>query len=62
VVQHLQYDSKTGRLHALVEALGDRARRQRAVRDALTGARDGPSARRWIDRRLEEGKQIDRRS
>ena len=29
-----------------------------AVRDALTGARDGPSARRWIDRRLEDGAQV----
>lgn len=57
VVQHLQYDAQTHRLHALVEALGVAPDANAAVRDALTGARDGPSARRWIDRRLaEDGK------
>ncbi|WP_066796063.1 putative bifunctional diguanylate cyclase/phosphodiesterase [Sphingomonas soli] len=58
VVQHLQYDSATGRLHALVEALGVAPDASAAVRDALTGARDGPSARRWIDRRLSEGGNV----
>ena len=58
VVQHLQYDAQTGRLHALVEALGVAPDASAAVRDALTGARDGPSARRWIDRRLGEDAPI----
>ena len=58
VVQHLQYDSQTNRLHALVEALGVAPDANAAVRDALTGARDGPSARRWIDRRLAEGGKV----
>jgi len=55
VVQHLQYDAQTNRLHALVEALGVAPDANAAVRDALTGARDGPRARRRIDRRLAEG-------
>jgi diguanylate cyclase (GGDEF)-like protein len=58
VVQHLQRDPRTGRLHALVEALGIAPDASAAVRDALTGARDGTSARRWIDRRLGEGRQL----
>ncbi|WP_448664842.1 putative bifunctional diguanylate cyclase/phosphodiesterase [Sphingomonas sp. CJ20] len=58
VVQHLQYDDATGRLHALVEALGVAPDASAAVRDALTGARDGPSARRWIDRCLAEGARV----
>lgn len=58
VVQHLQYDRASGRLHALVEPLGMAPDASAAVRDALTGARDGPSARRWIDRRLGEGARV----
>jgi diguanylate cyclase (GGDEF)-like protein len=58
VVQHLQYDAQTNRLHALVEALGVAPDANAAVRDALTGARDGPSARRWIDRRLSEDRTV----
>ncbi|RYY26810.1 MAG: bifunctional diguanylate cyclase/phosphodiesterase [Sphingomonadales bacterium] len=58
VVQHLQFDARTKRLHALVEALGVAPDASAAVRDALTGARDGPSARRWIDRRLSEDGKI----
>jgi diguanylate cyclase (GGDEF)-like protein len=58
VVQHLQRDPRTGRLHALVERLGAAPDAGAAVRDALTGARDGPSARRWIDRRLGEGATV----
>jgi EAL domain-containing protein (putative c-di-GMP-specific phosphodiesterase class I)/GGDEF domain-containing protein len=58
VVQHLQFDPETGRLDALVEALGLAPDAGAAVRDALTGSRDGPSARRWVDRRLEEGNAI----
>ncbi|MBB5708964.1 putative bifunctional diguanylate cyclase/phosphodiesterase [Sphingomonas xinjiangensis] len=55
MVQHLQHDPDTGRLDVLVEALGVAPDASSAVRDLLTGARDGPSARRWIDRRLGEG-------
>ena len=55
VVQHLQRDRESGRVHALVEALGVAPDASSAVRDALTGARDAASARRWIDRRLGEG-------
>ncbi|MES2444614.1 MAG: bifunctional diguanylate cyclase/phosphodiesterase [Pseudomonadota bacterium] len=58
VVQHLQRDSRTGRLHALVERLGAAPDAGAAVRDALTGARDGPGARRWIGRRLEDGAAV----
>ncbi|HVJ01953.1 MAG TPA: bifunctional diguanylate cyclase/phosphodiesterase [Sphingomonas sp.] len=58
VVQHLQRDLDTGRIHALVEPLGVAPDASGAVRDALTGARDAPSARRWIERRLAEGAAI----
>lgn len=58
VVQHLQRDPRTGRLHALVERLGVAPDASAAVRDALTGARDAGSARRWLDRRLGEGAQV----
>jgi EAL domain-containing protein (putative c-di-GMP-specific phosphodiesterase class I)/GGDEF domain-containing protein/DNA-binding NarL/FixJ family response regulator len=58
VVQHLQQDPETGRLDVLVEALGVAPDASSAVRDMLTGARDGPSARRWIDRRLGEGTRV----
>lgn len=58
VVQHLQRDSRTGRLHALVERLGEAPDATAAVRDALTGARDAGSARRWLGRRLGEGGQV----
>ena len=52
VVQHLQFDPKTGRVDALVEALGSAPEPASVLRDALIGARDAGSARRWIDRRL----------
>ncbi|MEI9850696.1 MAG: diguanylate cyclase [Sphingomonas sp.] len=58
VVQHLQHDPAGGRLHALVERLGAAPDAGRAVRDALTGARDASSARRWIQQRLGEGAQV----
>ncbi len=58
VVQHLQRDARTGRLHALVERLGAAPDAGAAVRDALTGARDGPGVRRWIGRRLEDGATV----
>ncbi len=58
VVQHIQRDPRTGRLHALVEHLGAAPDAGAAVRDALTGARDAGSARRWLDRRLGEGAAV----
>ncbi|WP_404339552.1 putative bifunctional diguanylate cyclase/phosphodiesterase [Sphingomonas sp. MMS12-HWE2-04] len=58
LVQHLQFDPRTSRVHALVEALGIAPDASAAVRDALTGARDGPSARRWLDRQLGEDKTV----
>ncbi|MHA6719474.1 putative bifunctional diguanylate cyclase/phosphodiesterase [Sphingomonas sp. RS6] len=58
VVQHLQFDPATGRLDALVEPLGMTPDAGAAVRDVLTGVRDGPSARRWIDRQLGKGERI----
>ncbi|NIJ18851.1 EAL domain-containing protein (putative c-di-GMP-specific phosphodiesterase class I)/GGDEF domain-containing protein [Sphingomonas naasensis] len=58
VVQHLQFDTNTGALHGLIEALGIAPDASVAVRDALTGARDATSARRWIDRGLAEGKAV----
>jgi len=58
IVQHLQRDPRTGRLHALVERLGAAPDAGAAVRDVLTGARDGASARRWIERRLNDGAQV----
>jgi diguanylate cyclase (GGDEF)-like protein len=58
VVQHIQRDARTGRLHALVEQLGATPDASAVVRDTLTGARDGPSARRWLGRRLDDGTQV----
>jgi diguanylate cyclase (GGDEF)-like protein len=58
VVQHLQFDPKAKSLHALVEALGIAPDASVAVRDALTGARDANSARRWIDRQMAEGQAV----
>ncbi|MCW3847616.1 bifunctional diguanylate cyclase/phosphodiesterase [Sphingomonas sp. LB-2] len=58
IVQHLQRDPRTGRLHALVERLGSAPDAGAAVRDVLTGARDGASARRWIERRLGDGATV----
>ena len=58
VVQHLQYDAETGQIDALVEPLGLTPDAGAAVRDVLTGARDAPSARRWIDRAMEKGQRI----
>jgi diguanylate cyclase (GGDEF)-like protein len=58
IVQHLQRDPRTGRLHALVERLGTAPDAGAVVRDALTGARDGASARRWIERKLADGGEV----
>ena len=55
IVQHIQRDPHNGRLHALIEPLGNVPDAGVAVRDALTGARDAASARRWIDDRIARG-------
>ncbi len=57
VVEHLQRDPRTGRIHALIERLGQ-VDASAAVRDALTGVRDATGARRWIGRRLEDGVRV----
>lgn len=57
VVEHLQLDPRTGRIHALIERLGE-VDAGAAVRDALTGRQDGAGVRRWIERRLGEGQQV----
>lgn len=53
IVQHLQYDPVAGRLDAVVEPLGTKPEPAAEVREALAGARDAGSARRWLTRRLE---------
>jgi diguanylate cyclase (GGDEF)-like protein len=58
VVHHLQRDPRTGRLHALVEQLGQAPDANAVIRDALTGARDATSARRWVQRRIDEGAAV----
>ncbi|QDX24654.1 EAL domain-containing protein [Sphingomonas suaedae] len=57
VVEHLQFDARTGRIHALIERLGE-VDAGAVVRDALTGVRDAAAARRWIARKLEAGGQV----
>lgn len=57
VVEHLQLDPRTGRVHALIERLGE-IDAGAAVRDALTGVNDGAGVRRWIERRLGEGQPV----
>jgi len=54
VVQHLHYDAATRRIDALVEPLGSAPEPTAELREALAGARDAGSARRWIARRLRE--------
>lgn len=56
VVEHLQVDARTGRIHALIERLG-RVDAGAAVREALAGVRDAAGVRRWLHRRLTEGRQ-----
>ncbi|MDR6853384.1 diguanylate cyclase (GGDEF)-like protein [Sphingomonas sp. BE123] len=54
VVEHLQRDARTGRIHALIERLGE-VDAGAVVRDVLTGVRDEAGMRRWIARRLDDG-------
>ncbi len=56
VVEHLQRDDRTGRIHGLIERLGQ-VDASAAVRDALK-VRDAAGARRWIERRLQEGRPL----
>jgi diguanylate cyclase (GGDEF)-like protein len=55
VVEHLQVDARTGRVHALIERLG-LVDAGAAVREALAGVRDAAGARRWLQRRLSDGR------
>ncbi|MBX3594567.1 bifunctional diguanylate cyclase/phosphodiesterase [Sphingomonas sp.] len=57
VVEHLQIDGRTGRVHALIERLGQ-IDAGAAVREALGATRDAAGARRWIARRLEDGRAV----
>lgn len=57
VVEHLQRDPRTGRIHALIEKLGE-VDAGAVIRDALTGVRDDAGARRWIARRLDQGQPL----
>lgn len=57
VVEHLQVDARTGRVHALIERLGS-IDAGAAVREALAGVRDAADARRWLQRRLAEGRPV----
>ncbi|WP_439538994.1 putative bifunctional diguanylate cyclase/phosphodiesterase [Sphingomonas sp.] len=57
VVEHLQRDARTGRIHALIERLGE-VDASAVVRDVLTGVRDDNGMRRWLTRRLNEGQSV----
>ena len=57
VVEHLQRDARTGRIHALIERLGE-VDASAVVRDVLTGVRDDAGMRRWLTRRLDDGQPI----
>ena len=52
VVQHLQFDPIEQRIDAVVEPLGSAPEPAAEMREALAGARDAGSARRWLTRRL----------
>lgn len=57
VVEHLQVDARTGRVHSLIERLS-RVDAGAVVRDALAGVRDAAGARRWVQRRLTERRAV----
>ena len=57
VVEHLQRDARTGRIHALIERLGE-VDASAVVRDVLTGVRDNAGMRRWLTRRLDDAQPI----
>ena len=52
VVQHVQLDVAERRVDAIVEPLGSAPEPAAEVREALAGARDAASARRWLTRHL----------
>ncbi|WP_353205304.1 EAL domain-containing protein [Sphingomonas sp.] len=52
VVQHLQLDIAAQHIDAVVEPLGSAPEPAAEMREALAGARDAGSARRWLTRRL----------
>ncbi len=54
VVQHLQFDSESQIVDAVIERLGKVPRPAAIIGDALARVRDAAGARRWLDRRLEE--------
>jgi len=58
VVQHVQVDAESGRVHGLVETLGRLPDSVTAVRDALTGARDAEGARRWLERKRDQQRPV----
>ena len=58
VVQHLQADPASGAPEALIERLSGATDAGALVRDALSGARDAASARRWLDRALGQGARV----
>jgi EAL domain-containing protein (putative c-di-GMP-specific phosphodiesterase class I)/GGDEF domain-containing protein len=53
IVQHLQFDIAAGQVDAVVEPLGSSPEASAEMREALVGARDAGSARRWIARQLD---------
>lgn len=55
LVQHLQHDAHTGRLHALIEPLGDAPDVGAVLRDTMPMVRDETGARQWIDHALNAG-------
>lgn len=57
VVEHLQRDARTGRIHALIERLGE-VDASAVVRDVLTGIRDDSGMRRWLTRRLDQAQPV----
>ncbi|GAA0728736.1 putative bifunctional diguanylate cyclase/phosphodiesterase [Sphingomonas japonica] len=55
VVEHVQRDTRTGRVHALIEPIGSVPDAGAALRDAFGGIRDEIGARRWIGDHLGDG-------
>ncbi|CAN5374821.1 EAL domain-containing protein [soil metagenome] len=58
VVEHVQLDPESGQVHGLVEALGGQPDSVAVVREALTGARDAEGARRWLQRKIDQGRPV----
>ncbi|MFA6125021.1 putative bifunctional diguanylate cyclase/phosphodiesterase [Sphingomonas sp.] len=58
IVQHLQWDVDRQRIDAVVEPLGSAPEPAAELREALAGARDAGSARRWLARQLESPSEI----